>query len=140
MKRPKSVTVIAWIIIVRGCMGLLFVVNFARQQLSGGSVLLIPAAAIVIVSSIAILKGLNWGRLLYLFYIPIVTVYSLIMFVFGSSGITGIAAKLSFIRFILEIIFYVVVLVYLTRPAASAFFAHRKLEGKHDGRKDGEIR
>lgn len=140
MKRPKSVTVIAWILIVRGCMGLWFVVNFVRQQLSGGSVLLILATAIVIVSGIAILKGLNWGRLLYLFYIPIVTVYGLIMFVFGFSGITGIAAKVSFIRLIPETIFYIVVLVYLTRPAASAFFARRKLEGEHDGGKDEEIR
>ena len=145
MKRPRSVTIIAWILIVRACMGLPSLVIFSRRRLSGDSVIFISATAIIIVSGIAILKGLNWGRLLYLFYIPIVTVWGLIVFAFRFSDsfseiTTDFTVKLNLIKLIPETIFYIVALVYLTRPAASAFFARRKLEGKHDERKDGEIR
>ena len=145
MKRPRSVTIIAWILIVRACMGLPSLVIFSRRRLSGDSVIFILATAIIIVSGIAILKGLNWGRLLYLFYIPIAYAWGLIVFAFSFSGrfseiTTDSMVKLNFIKLIPETIFYIVAFVYLTRPAASAFFARRKLEGKHDEGKDGEIR
>ena len=81
-KRPTSVTVIAWIGIVLGGSSLFNLLSYAlpesRQLLeaSGRSVVMAVLlgavdGVIFLVSGIAVLKGLNWGRLLYLFYRPI---------------------------------------------------------------------
>lgn len=124
-KRPTSITVIAWIIIIWGGLSLVAMLLTSRMpemqqalEAAGISVAFSILCAIVgfaisAVSGIAILKGLNWGRLLYLCYVPIS-----IIFEWGLYGFDPGAH-------IPAIIFYLVVLTILTRPAASAFFRSR---------------
>ena len=69
----------------------------------------IVSGIIIIVSGIALLKGLNWGRLLYLSFTPIAAVLSWLLYGFRPTAIIGI-------------IFYLIVLFFLTQPPASTFF------------------
>jgi len=123
-KRPTSVTVIAWFLIATYGYTLaslpLFLSPEFRQifeEMGMGisiavSVLLTVVNSVLgVVSGIAMLKGFNWGRLLYLWSVPILTVLYLVL-----TGFHFILMS------ILSLIFYLVVLVFLTRPAASTFF------------------
>ena len=127
-KRPRSVTVIAWIIIVLhglALFGLLVVLAmppatrlqaavggepeaaaYARGLLGGG---------IGVISGIAMLLGLNWGRLLYLWFVPISLVVTL--------ALSGSKLHSSFP---LTVILYIVVLHYLRRADVRAFFQGRE--------------
>ena len=101
-KRPTSVTVIAWIIIITGVvnLGILLILRVGRvYEVAGRSVDMcmyglstsymgglpsaytiplmiwtVVVAGISVVCGIALLKGLNWGRLLYLGFVPISSV------------------------------------------------------------------
>jgi hypothetical protein len=120
-KRPVSVTVIAWIIIVTSAIALATAPISSRMpevqefyeatgvSLAGVLIWSVAVNVIVLVSGISILKGRNWGRLVYLCFMPVSMVVSMILFGFRAI-------------FILSVIYYIVVLVLLTRPAASAFF------------------
>lgn len=120
-KRPTSVTVIAWIIIVAGGLSFVSILAYTISEVQWAleaadiSVAIdilwrIVSGVIGVVSGIAILKGLNWGRLLYLCFVPISIVIGWILYGFRPTDI-------------LTVIIYIVVLVFLTSPAASAFFA-----------------
>ncbi|MFC1713313.1 YbjO family protein [Candidatus Poribacteria bacterium] len=97
------------------------------------SVVLAPiVCGIGMVSGIAILKGRNWGRILYLCSIPVFALYSHLRnwSVYGSPFRFTPGSSLS--QFILRltsniplVILYIVVLVFLTRATASSFFAGR---------------
>jgi len=119
-KRPIIVTIIAWYLIIIGLAALLkaalaympYVQKVAEEAgLSLSLVLIVHFTAIltVIVSAIAMLKGLNWGRLLYLIYQPVMMVYSATFFGFRR-------------RDIVDIIIFLAILVLLTRPMVSTFF------------------
>lgn len=108
-KRPTSVTVIAWIIIVSG--GLSF--WFLLRPTTVLSVLWgVIRGTIALASGIAMLKGLNWGRLLYLLYVPVAIILRLLLYGFSPMQI-------------MTVICYAAFLILLTRPAASAFFAQQ---------------
>lgn len=121
-KRPTSVAVIAWIIIVVHGLSLVitplgYTMPVVRQALEavGVSVAIavlwaIVSGAIGLVSGIAILKGINWGRWLFLCFYPLSLVISWWLYGFR-------------LTYIISIIFYIIVLVLLTAPAASTFFA-----------------
>ncbi len=141
-KRPASVTIIAWIFIVASGLNLVnlsrvltqrkalqfeiadkvpfwAIPPYADFKVVGKSEVIVAlwsvvAGAIGLISGIAILKGLNWGRLLYLFSMPISIVLT---WLHGFHTIDT-----------LKVIFYVIFLVFLTRPAASLFFARRNSE------------
>ena len=127
-KRPTRVTVIAWLVIVAGgymlvVMPLIYTIPEVQQSLEEGgrsvaiSVLLaVVAGAIAMVSGIAMLKGLNWGRLLYLGFVPIGFVLSLVLY--GPRP-----------RLIIPAIGYIVILAFLTSPDASTFFGSRASAG-----------
>ena len=130
-KRPISVTVIAWFEIVGSSISLFDMLSYAmpepRQLLEalGRSVSITVLSGIVdgvisLVSGIDMLKGLNWGRLLCLCYPPISIVLTLLLYGFHRSKL-----------FIAGLVLYIVVFVFLTRPAASTFFAGESSE-KHD--------
>ena len=125
-KRPTSVAVIAWIITITSGLSLVatpftVMMPLARQAIeaTGMSVGMaifwgMLSGAIGVVSGIAMLKGVNWGRLLYLWAMPIMTVLNWILYGFNANGIPGI-------------IVYVIFLIFLIRPAASAFFGSEEV-------------
>ncbi len=121
-KRPISVTVIAWFEILTSGDMLFKMLYYAKSEFrqlveaSGRSVTIsvlwgIVGGVITLVSGIAMLKGLNWGRWLCLCYGAISIVLTLLLYGFYAPKflIGGIAI-------------YIVQLVFLTRPAVSTFF------------------
>lgn len=118
MKRPTSVTVFAWLFIAAGCISFLSIPAAAilreYQQLletmdiSSTAALISCAVSgcIFVVSGIALFKGLHWGRLMYFVLTPFT---SWLFFSFRSTSI-------------ISLVFYLVVLYYLTKPPASKFF------------------
>jgi len=119
-KRPTSVAVIGWILILLGglsvMMSLLTIMSGFQPLKPGGMTILgfwsLVGAAIIVVSGIAILKGLNWGRLLYLVFMPVSIVLQGLLLGFTPAHIFGL-------------ILYIVILVFLVSPAASTFFTSR---------------
>ena len=129
IKRPKSVTLIAWILIIVCSYYLINAVSESGYWRSFAVVRflillwLVASGFLGVVSGIAILKGLNWGRLLCLFYIPI----SIIAFVLLQAGFGFLNVSFHLLN-IVGIAFYIIVLIFLTRPASLAFFAHGNSE------------
>jgi hypothetical protein len=110
-KRPTSVTVIAWVNIVSGISSIVSYA-FIPGQITLGRlqiVLSIISGVIYYVVGIAMLKGLNWGRLLYLVLVPFVSVLYMILFKFHPAQVFGLVV-------------YIIILVFLTRPKVSSFF------------------
>lgn len=119
-KRPKSVTVIAGVLIGAGAVMLCSLVwrlsTIGRSDIMF-SLWMAVFVAINLSSSIAIFKGFNWGRLLYLCSTPITI--GLYWLLFGLRPV--------YLRILMAII-YIVFLVFLVRPVASVFFTHRNSE------------
>jgi hypothetical protein len=121
-KRPKSITIIAWILIVASGLGListsLSVLDVLNASTHGRNVapffpILIlgyVGAGIVLVSGAGILKARNWARHLY-------TAWGII------GLIINLVASPFKILLIPSLIFYLVVLVYLYRPEADEYFS-----------------
>jgi hypothetical protein len=113
--------VIGWLLAVSSAVQLIFVPFYWSSaaileyldavEVSGATAAAIAGVGGVVgvVSGVAILKGLNWGRLLYLLFVPIIFPVGIIIF-----GFRWV--------YLLSVIFYIAVLVLLTRPNASAFF------------------
>jgi len=129
IKRPKSVTLIAWILIIVCSFYLANAIGEPKYWRSFAVVRflillwLVVSGFVGVVSGTAILKGFNWGRLLCLFYIPI----SIIAFVLLQTGFGFLSVSFHLLN-IVRIAFYIIVLIFLTRPASLAFFAHGNSE------------
>ena len=124
-KRPISITVIAVILIAIGSIVLLLAVS-TSGDITGKhaywfTLWMAALGAAHLIPGIAILKGHNWGRLLYLCSIPIIIAFDWVVIrVFGELELFRISKCL--------IALYVPFLVFLVRPIASAFFTHRDSE------------
>ena len=92
-KRPTSLTIIAWSQIVISGIVLFNILNFAKPEFrqlmeaSGRSAAISVlwgtiGGVIVLISGIAMLKGLNWGRFLCLCYPPISIVFTSLLYGF----------------------------------------------------------
>jgi len=125
-KRPKSVTVVAWIILVTTGLSFITVLlislsgeefEFQMGQRMYGVVLAVGFAggAIGIVSGITMLRGLNWGRLLFLVGMPIVNILKW--------SISGFAPTS-----VVTILCYFLFLYFLTTPIASGFFRQEEAD------------
>ena len=147
-KRPKSVTLIACILIAASLYYFANAIvepNFRRlpgnmlksdgiSSVAVSKVLalfwLIVSGVVGVVSGIAILKRLNWGRLLWLCYMPISIIsYNILLiaeFRFLEAGFLK-AVYLILVN-IVAIGFYAIVIAFLTRPASLAFFNHGNSE------------
>lgn len=124
-QRPTSITVISWILIIIGGISLItttaMINNPAVQELMAKSPLPIPVQhaisyfglLITIVCGIAMLKGKNWARLLYV-------IWGVIGFVIG---ITTAAMKAAMIP---GFVIFAVIVFFLFRPKATAFFVPPK--------------
>jgi hypothetical protein len=119
--RPTSVTVIAWILIVMYAYTAVAVLATAHvpairkgyekvgRSMPFSIALTTVMGVVGVISGIAMLKGRNWGRALYLVLIPASYVVVLAAWGFSSAQVPGL-------------IIYAVILAFLMRPAASAFF------------------
>lgn len=105
-RRPKSVSVIAWVLIVACSAYCIYLMSNLYRDTP--SIINLVSSAVCIISGIAMLNGRNWGRLLYLYYRPIAIVY-------------GFLRKPDF-EVIPKVVIYIVFLFFLTRPSASLFF------------------
>ena len=122
MKRPTSVTIIAWILIVLSGLSLvtstLTLNNPVAQDLMAQSPLplsvqyamLYVGLALSIVCGIAMLKGQNWARFLYV-------VWTAISLVIGFATSPMKAAMLP------GLVVFVIVIVFLFLPKANAYFS-----------------
>ena len=120
-KRPASVSIIAAIIILIGSMKLIlaplgFTVPKIQRALEVSGMPLNTAVlwqlvfgVILVASGVAILKGLNWGRWLYLGIVPVSVLLSWIIFKFDPRHILGLTI-------------WVALLVVLLNTPASEFF------------------
>lgn len=121
MKRPTSVTVISWILIVMGSISLIVsTMNLnnpaAREVLSKNPiplgiqyVMMYAAILITLVCGIAMLKRLNWARLLYVGW----NIFTFIV------GLVTSPAKAMMIP---GIILFLILAYFLFRPKANEYF------------------
>jgi uncharacterized membrane protein (DUF2068 family) len=122
MERPLSITIIAWVLIILSALGLLGAVMMmnnpdaiealGQSKLGAGTQQTIGLISSVVtaISGYGMLQGKNWGRLLYVV-----------------SGVVGIAINLYALPLgaaqYLSIALFLVILFFLYRPAANAYFA-----------------
>jgi hypothetical protein len=131
--RPTSITVIAWILILMGGISLVtttlminpVMTNPAARELLSKSPIPVPvqyamtyvALLVMLVSGIAILKGQNWGRWLYVVGTVLGFLIGIITSPLKSAMIPGFVV-------------FVVVAFFLFRPKANRYFADQ--ESAHD--------
>ena len=122
--RPTSITVIGWLLIVLGALGALGMIMALgistpeMQELMAKNPIPIPiqyamsfaGLAISIVSGYFMLKGQNWARLLYV-------IWSAVGF------LIGLATSPMKIAMIPGIVVFLLIVFFLFRPKANAFFA-----------------
>ena len=132
--RPTSITVVAWILILMGGISLVtttlvmnsaMINNPAVQDLMSKSPIPVPvqyamtyvALLVMLVSGIAILKGQNWGRWLYVVGTALGFLIGIITSPLKSAMIPGFVV-------------FVVVAFFLFRSKANKYFADQ--ESAHD--------
>jgi hypothetical protein len=120
-KRPTPVTVVAWILIVVGISSLVAMTltlnNPATLDLMSRSLLPISLQYVLayagflvtIVSGIVMLKGRNWGRLLYVVWSAI-------------GSLIGLATSPLKLAMIPGIVVFLIFTFFLFRPSANAYF------------------
>jgi len=136
-KRPISVTIIAWLLTIAGCMSLLVIpltlimsesreaivqqgISITRYIISG-----FVGIIICFFAGIGMLKGHNWARLLYLLVTPIAAIINITIGL--SSGVDPNG------KMIFGIVGYIVVLIFLTRPKVVTYFKDIMEEEKIEG-------
>jgi hypothetical protein len=118
--RPTSVTVIAWFIIVMAGMSAILAIankSMVRDLLWSNSPIPVPVQCamgcigllISIVSGIAMLRGCNWARFLYVIWNAI-------------DYVGGVAISIEKQTWIPSLLVFVVISVYLFRPKAAEYF------------------
>lgn len=111
-KRPISITVIAWILIM---MASIFLLKLSMMSLSNSIpvslryIMMYAGIAIQLISGFAMLKGKNWARSLYVIW----NVIGLII------GISTTAMKTGMIPGILG---FLIITFFLFRPRANEYF------------------
>lgn len=126
--RPTSITVVAWILIIINVISLITstislsnLSNPMVKELLSRNPIPIPVQFVILyvgifinlISGIAILKGQNWARLLYV-------IWNFVGFVIG---ILTSPMKLTLLP---GFLFFLVVTFFLFRPAANKYFAGTK--------------
>lgn len=120
VQRPLSVSIIGWFLVIMYSLSFISVFSMFSPQgqellaVLGQSVLFAVTSVIVcgvigLVSGIAILKGRNWGRILYAVFIPLLIILTCLINGFD-------------IRLITTLLFYAVFMFFLTRAKANEFF------------------
>lgn len=120
-KRPTSISVISWILIVTGGISLItttaMINNPDVQDMMAKTPIPIPVQyamsyvglLVTILSAVAMLKGANWARYLYV-------IWNLVGFVIGMATSPMKAAMIP------SLVVFLVIAFFLFRPKATAFF------------------
>ena len=120
--RPTSITVISWILIVTGSITLITTAatlnNPVVKELMGRNpipisiqyAMLYGGLLVTIISGFAMLRGHNWGRLLYVIWSAV-------------GSVIGLATTPMKMAILPGLVFYVVIVFFLFRPKANQFFA-----------------
>jgi hypothetical protein len=127
-KRPTSISVISWILIVTGGISLItttaMINNPVVQDLMAKNPIPVPVQyamsyiglLVTIGSAVAMLKGANWARYLYV-------IWNLVGFVIGIATSPMKAAMIP------SLVVFLVIAFFLFRPKATAFFVpHEETE------------
>ena len=126
-ERPTSITVIAWILIVMAGISLItsafYLNNPTARELMSRNPIPIPVQylmtyvglLVTLICGIAMLKGRNWARLLYV-------IWSIIGFVIG------IATSPIKVAMIPGFVVFVVIVFFLFRPIANKYFTASEVE------------
>ena len=126
-RRPLSLTIIGWFLIVTGLFGAYASLTVgsnevARQMLADSGVslqfqqvLAVIGAIVIFASAYGIFKGLPWSRVLYVGWMIISLVIGLL-----TSPFKGML--------LLSVLFLVVIGYFLFRPEADAWFAAKGLQ------------
>jgi hypothetical protein len=122
--RPRSITVISWLLIITGIIAIISTIaastmldSAVTYDLLSKSPISIPvqyvigyiSLAITVVSGFAMLKGHNWARLLYVAGHAIGIVFGLVTSPVRAAMIPGI-------------LFFIVIAFFLFRPKANEYF------------------
>jgi len=109
MKRPVSVTILSWLLIVMGAVGFVYHLREVGQNsLLHSDFLLIEALRVLaIVAGFFMLRGQNWARWLSIAWIALHVVVSFYN---------------SWQQVVMHAIFLAIFLFLLTRPAVNEFF------------------
>lgn len=126
MKRPTSISVISVLMIVMGSLGVFGSINMARMMddpqfgevVKASSSLPTPVLVamslmgvlVLIASGVAMFKGHNWGRWLYVGW----TLFSLLL--------SAVTAPNHLLLMVPSLLFFAVIVFFLFRPAANAYF------------------
>lgn len=125
MKRPTSVSIIAWFLIVTALISVATsyssMSNPLAQELMAKSMLSIPAQyvlmfvglAITLATGIAMLKGLNWGRTVYIGWSALGLVIALVTSPIKVAVVPGA-------------VIFAIIAFFLYRPTASAYFLRKE--------------
>ena len=125
--RPTSITVISWILIIMGGISLITssislnnpmakeLMSRSPMPISIQYLMMYVGLFIMIVCGIAMLKGQNWARLLYV-------IWSIIGFVVGIATSPFKAAMIP------GIVIFLIAAFFLFRPKANAYFAGTEVQ------------
>lgn len=120
-KRPTSITVIAWIMLVSAAFSLLASIftfhNPVVQEIMTKNQIPVPVQYLIllagltisILSAIFMLRGANWARLLYIYWTAV-------------SSVIGFFTSPAKPMLIPGLLLYLIVVFFLLRPKASAYF------------------
>jgi hypothetical protein len=135
-KRPTSIAVIAWILIVVAGISLItttFTLNNPTvKELMSRSVIpvqlqfamMYSGLLVQVVSGIALLKGKNWARLLYTIWTAVALAIGLATSPMKTAMVPGV-------------VLFVVIVVFLFLPKANAYFKAKPVEGAVSGAQAG---
>jgi hypothetical protein len=136
MKSSGSITTIGWILIARPLLRLILLDFVGVQQHSASNftdlgylIQVVLGVVVFVVLGAAILAGLNWGRVSYLFYTPAWIIYNAaVQFIRLQRPISVSIIEIVDYTLVLEMAFYVVILILMTRPSISAYYTHQDSE------------
>ncbi len=136
MKSSGSITTIGWILIARPLLRLILLDFVGVQQHSasdftgfGYLIQIVLGVVVFVVFGAAILRGLNWGRVSYLFYTPVWIIYNTVLqFIRLQRPLSVSIIEIIDYTLVLEMAFYVVILIFMTRPSISAYYTHQNSE------------
>ena len=123
--RPTSITVIGWLLIVRGAVTLLMSVatwdspevqhlmNENPLPLPVQYAMLLVGVAVALVSGAALLRGQNWARFLYVGWGSIAVVTGLLTSARATALLPGVVV-------------FVIIAIFLFRPKANEYFGTAK--------------
>jgi hypothetical protein len=112
-KRPRRVTIIAWLMLILGSMSFFITVlatAISKEMRPAIPILVaLSSGGTLAISGIAMLRGCNWGRYLYIYGILAINILWWFEYGFKPTDVLSIG-------------FYAVFVYLLTTPIASAYF------------------